>query len=96
MNLEQVPVSWLVLGFAGQAFFSSRFLVQWVVSERRRASVVPTIFWYLSLGGGLCLLAYAVLRQDPVFIVGQGAGLVVYFRNLVLISKQRRAEGSRP
>jgi len=93
MSHDAVPVGWLALGFLGQAFFSGRFLVQWVASERRKASVVPKLFWWLSLGGGLCLLAYAVLRQDIVFVAGQAGGLVVYTRNLTLL---RRAAGPGP
>jgi lipid-A-disaccharide synthase-like uncharacterized protein len=76
---------WLSLGLLGQALFSARFLVQWVASERRKRSVVPLAFWYFSVGGGLTLLAYAIYRRDPVFILGQGAGLFVYARNLWLI-----------
>jgi lipid-A-disaccharide synthase-like uncharacterized protein len=76
---------WLGIGFAGQALFSMRFLVQWLASERRGRSVVPLAFWYFSIAGGLTLLAYAVYRADPVFIVGQSAGLFIYLRNLQLI-----------
>jgi lipid-A-disaccharide synthase-like uncharacterized protein len=78
---------WLAIGLLGQAMFSARFLVQWIVSERRRQSVVPIHFWYFSIGGGLTLLAYAIYRTDPVFILGQGAGLFVYCRNLYLIRR---------
>jgi lipid-A-disaccharide synthase-like uncharacterized protein len=78
---------WLGIGFLGQALFSARFLTQWVASERQRKSVVPPVFWYFSLGGGLALLAYAVHRWDPVFIVGQAAGLAVYARNLYFIHR---------
>lgn len=84
---------WLGLGLFGQALFSARFLVQWLASERRKQSVVPAQFWYFSVGGGLTLLAYAIYRQDPVFILGQGAGLFVYARNLYFI---RRAPGPVP
>ena len=73
---------WVAVGFGGQALFASRFLVQWIATERRRQSVVPTVFWYLSLGGGLVLLSYALWRRDPVFIAGQSFGLLVYSRNL--------------
>ena len=76
---------WLGIGLLGQALFSARFLVQWIASERRKRSVVPLAFWYFSVGGGLTLLAYAIYRRDPVFILGQGAGLFVYARNLWLI-----------
>lgn len=80
---------WLSIGLLGQALFSARFLVQWVASERRRRSVVPLAFWYFSVGGGLTLLAYAIYRHDPVFILGQSAGLFVYLRNLWLIYRAR-------
>jgi lipid-A-disaccharide synthase-like uncharacterized protein len=76
---------WLAVGFLGQAFFSARFLIQWIASERRGKSVVPRAFWYFSIGGGLTLLFYALWRRDPVFILGQGAGLFVYARNLYFV-----------
>lgn len=81
---------WLGVGFAGQALFGARFLIQWIRSEMLRRSVIPIAFWYCSLAGGVVLLAYAVWRGDPVFIVGQGMGLFVYSRNLYLIYKARR------
>ena len=81
---------WLGVGFLGQALFSARFLVQWLSSERKKRSVVPIAFWYFSLAGGATLLTYAIHRLDPVFIVGQLAGLFVYSRNLQLIYRQRR------
>jgi lipid-A-disaccharide synthase-like uncharacterized protein len=90
MTTEQV---WLAIGLLGQALFSARFLVQWIASERRRESVVPREFWYFSVGGGLTLLAYAVYRRDPVFILGQGAGLFVYARNLYFIHKPPQPAG---
>ncbi|OPX93945.1 MAG: lipid-A-disaccharide synthase [Syntrophorhabdus sp. PtaU1.Bin002] len=81
---------WMVLGFVAQAFFSARFLVQWVASERAGRSVVPVVFWHLSILGTVLLLAYAIYRKDPVFILGQSAGLIVYFRNLFLIWREKR------
>ncbi len=85
----------LVFGLLGQALFSLRFLVQWITSERAGRSVMPPAFWYLSLGGGAALLLYAIARMDPVFILGQGMGLIVYSRNLLLISRaQREAAGN--
>ena len=87
---------WLVVGFLGQALFGSRFLVQWIASERRGESVVPLAFWYLSLGGAALLLAYAIWRQDPVFILGQSFGFLVYTRNLILIGRRARAGTSGP
>lgn len=89
--------TWLLVGFLGQALFSARFLVQWLASERARRSVIPHAFWFLSLAGGSTLLAYAIYRQDPVFIVGQAAGLFIYMRNLVLIRREASsAQGDEP
>ncbi len=82
---------WLVLGFLAQGLFTARFLVQWLASERAGRSVMPLLFWYFSLSGSLLLLAYALYRRDPVFIAGQGAGVVVYLRNLHLIYRERRS-----
>ena len=82
---------WLAVGFLGQGFFSMRFIWQWLYSEYRKRSIIPIAFWYFSLLGGTTLLIYAIHRQDPVFIVGQGAGLVIYSRNLYLIYKSRRS-----
>lgn len=81
---------WIGIGFAGQLLFTSRFLVQWIASERRRESVVPVAFWWFSLAGGVTLLSYALWRQDPVFILGQAMGLVIYARNLALIHAKNR------
>jgi lipid-A-disaccharide synthase-like uncharacterized protein len=75
---------WLVLGFGAQGLFTARFFVQWIVSERNRRSMIPKVFWYFSLSGSSLLLIYAIHRKDPVFIVGQAAGLVIYVRNLML------------
>ncbi len=81
---------WLSIGFLGQALFSARFVIQWLASERMRRSVVPHAFWWFSLAGGVTLLAYALWRGDPVFVLGQGLGLFVYLRNLMLIRRHRR------
>lgn len=83
--------AWIVLGFVAQAFFTMRFVVQWLASERAKRSVVPIAFWFFSLGGGALLLIYAIQRQDPVFIAGQGMGLFIYIRNLWLIAAERKA-----
>ncbi|HTT82703.1 MAG TPA: lipid-A-disaccharide synthase N-terminal domain-containing protein [Rhizomicrobium sp.] len=80
---------WLAIGFAGQALFASRFFVQWLKSEMEGRSVIPLAFWYFSVGGGIVLLAYAIYKKDPVFILGQASGLVVYSRNLYLIFRER-------
>jgi lipid-A-disaccharide synthase-like uncharacterized protein len=81
---------WLGIGFAGQVLFSARFLVQWIATERARRSIVPVAFWYFSLGGGMTLLAYAIYKQDPVFIVGQAAGIFIYLRNLYFVMRRPR------
>ena len=80
---------WLVIGFAGQAMFSMRFLVQWIASEREKRSVVPIAFWWFSIAGGALLFAYAIYRLDPVFILGQCTGILIYSRNLFLIRRER-------
>src|SRR3954466_5072106 len=76
---------WVVLGFIAQGFFTMRFVVQWIASERARKSVMPVAFWFFSIGGGVLLLIYALYRRDPVFIAGQALGLLVYIRNLYFI-----------
>ena len=73
---------WLAIGFVGQAFFFSRFFLQWLASEKAGRSVIPMAFWYFSLLGGATLLIYAIHVGDPVFIVGQSTGAVIYLRNL--------------
>ena len=83
--------AWVLLGFLAQACFTMRFVVQWIASERAKRSVVPVAFWFFSLGGGTLLLMYAIQRQDPVFIAGQGMGLFIYLRNLWLIFNERKA-----
>jgi lipid-A-disaccharide synthase-like uncharacterized protein len=87
---------WLVVGLLGQACFSARFLVQWIASERHRASIVPVYFWYFSVAGGVVLLAYAIHRMDPVFILGQAFGLLVYSRNLYFILRGRAPAPTTP
>lgn len=86
---------WLAFGFAAQLMFMARFVLQWIASERAQDSVVPVAFWYLSLIGGVMLLAYAVHRQDPVFILGQALGILIYARNLWLIRAARNNHGGK-
>lgn len=83
-------IAWIAVGLGGQAAFTGRTLIQWFISERKRESVIPVIFWWLSLGGGVMLFAYFAWRQDIVGVLGQSAGVVIYARNLRLISKHRR------
>ena len=86
-----VRLSWVVLvGYAGQALFTMRFLVQWIASERAGRSVIPIAFWFFSIGGGLSLFGYALYIKDPVFILGQGFGVFVYLRNLYFVLRERR------
>jgi len=88
--MQDIPTSWLILGFLGQALFSMRFFIQWLYSEKHKKSLIPKAFWYFSLAGGITLFSYAILRQDPVFIAGQGLGLFVYIRNLMFIRNEGR------
>jgi lipid-A-disaccharide synthase-like uncharacterized protein len=93
-SIGSTPWYWWAIGLAGQFLFASRFWVQWIASERARQSVMPLAFWWLSIAGGLLTLAYAVYRLDPVFILGQATGTLVYARNLALIRQARAAGGS--
>ena len=84
-NLSTYEIIFLIIGFAGQGLFASRFIVQWLYSEKKGESHIPIIFWYLSIFGGIGLLTYAIFRKDPVIILGQSFGIFVYIRNLILI-----------
>lgn len=79
---------WFIVGLVGQLAFGSRFVVQWIASERARRSIVPSAFWVLSLVGSSLLLVYAIARADPIFILGQSTGSFIYCRNLVLLARQ--------
>jgi lipid-A-disaccharide synthase-like uncharacterized protein len=87
---------WLAVGFLAQGIFAARFIIQWIASERAGRSYVPVAFWLVSLAGGIMLTAYAIYRLDPVFIVGQGTGIIVYVRNLMLVHKERKAPAQAP
>ena len=80
-----------IFGIIGQGCFSGRVLVQWIVSERRKESTIPTAFWYFSIMGALFTLIYAIWRRDLVFTVAQTTGLIIYTRNLILIGRKKRA-----
>ena len=84
-NTPTQEIIWLAVGFLAQLMFSMRFIVQWIASERARRSIVPEMFWYFSVLGGAMLLAYAIYRADPVFILGQATGLLIYARNIYFI-----------
>ena len=89
INLTRIEILFLCIGFVGQGLFASRFVIQWIYSEKKGISYIPIIFWYLSIFGGLGLLIYAIFRKDPVIILGQMFGIFVYLRNLILIYKKR-------
>lgn len=86
-------LAWVGLGLLGQLLFSGRMILQWITSERKNSSVVPPAFWYMSLGGGVLLVAYFIWRLDLVGVLGQSSGIVIYARNIRLLAKQRRAAG---
>lgn len=92
--MSRGEIALLVLGFAGQSLFFMRFFVQWLHSEKHRRSLIPTSFWYFSIGGSFLLLIYAILRKDIVFTVGQTTGFLIYFRNLRLIARERQTADS--
>ena len=89
--IPTVELIWLTVGFIAQLMFSMRFILQWIASERAKRSIVPEVFWYFSVAGGAMLFAYAIYRLDPVFILGQGMGLLIYARNIHLIWQQKKA-----
>ena len=89
-NLSRYELFFLIIGFLGQGLFASRFIVQWIYSEKKGESSIPLIFWYLSIFGGIGLLVYAIFRKDPVIIAGQSFGIFIYLRNLILIYKKKR------
>jgi len=80
---------WLAFGLVAQLFFTARFLVQWISSERAGKSVVPMAFWFFSMGGGLMTLVYGIVKREPVIIVGQALATIIYIRNIMLIVKSR-------
>ena len=89
LNLSKIEIIFLIIGFVGQGLFASRFIFQWIYSERKGESYIPIIFWYLSIFGGIGLLIYAISRSDPVIIIGQLFGIFIYLRNLILIYKNK-------
>lgn len=91
-DITALELAWLAIGFGAQLMFSMRFIIQWVASEKARASIVPETFWYFSFVGGLMLFIYAIHRADPVFIMGQGLGLIIYSRNIYFIWMNRKSD----
>jgi lipid-A-disaccharide synthase-like uncharacterized protein len=84
---------WLAFGLAAQLLFTARFIVQWFASEKAGKSIVPMAFWFLSMGGGMMLLIYGIVRREPIIILGQALAVFIYLRNIMLIIKERRAGG---
>ena len=82
---------WLIIGFIGQVAFGARFIIQWIASEKKGESTIPLAFWYCSIAGSMILLTYAIYREDPVFILGQSLGSIIYIRNLILIDRKKRS-----
>jgi lipid-A-disaccharide synthase-like uncharacterized protein len=89
LELSNLELFFLIIGFVGQGLFASRFIVQWLYSEKLGKSAIPLAFWYLSIAGGLGLLIYAIFRKDPVIITGQAFGIIIYVRNLILLRKNK-------
>ena len=89
-GMAEISKFWLVVGLLGQLFFTMRFLVQWIYSEIKKQSLIPVSFWFFSILGSTMLLCYAIYRRDPVFILGQMFGCIVYFRNLALIYRKKK------
>jgi lipid-A-disaccharide synthase-like uncharacterized protein len=87
-------LAWIAVGLVAQFMFSMRFIVQWIATERARASIIPDTFWYFSFAGGVLLLAYAIYRLDPIFILGQSTGVVIYSRNIYFIMARKTDSGS--
>jgi len=81
---------WTIVGFVGQATFGGRFILQWIVSEYKKKSHVPTAFWFISLVGSLILLVYSVHRHEPIFILGFSINTLIYVRNIHLIHKHAK------
>ncbi len=88
-NLSTIEIIFLSIGFFAQGLFASRFIFQWIYSEKKGESYIPLIFWYLSIFGGIGLLTYAIFRKDPVIILGQSFGIFIYLRNLILIYNKK-------
>ena len=81
---ENIPAWLIVFGTLGQFTFTLRFIYQWRYSARAGESLLPVTFWAISLTGSAMIIAYAVIRHDPVLILGQSTGFVVYLRNIMI------------
>ena len=92
---ENIPGWLIVFGTVGQFTFTLRFIYQWRDSARAGESLLPTTFWLISLLGSGMIIAYAIIRRDPVLILGQSTGLVVYLRNIMISRRAARRESAR-
>ena len=90
LSFNNIEIIFLIIGFVGQGLFASRFIVQWILSEKKGESYIPLVFWYLSIFGGIGLLIYAIFRKYPVIITGQSFCIIFYLRNLILIYRKRK------
>lgn len=91
-KIKEMLNPWVLFGFAGQFVFFLRFVVQWWVSEKKKQSIVPVAFWYLSLVGTYMILIYSIKKQDIVFIAASCLNSLIYIRNLMLISKTKKKQ----
>jgi lipid-A-disaccharide synthase-like uncharacterized protein len=82
-------LAWVALGLSGQLIFSARFIVQWLASEKEKRSIVPPVFWWISLAGGLMMAVYFIWRQELIGFLGQISGVWVYSRNIALLRQQK-------
>ena len=89
-SLNNKEFFFLIIGFLGQGLFASRFIYQWLYSEKIGKSSIPLGFWYLSILGGIGLLTYAIFRKDPLIIACQLFGIIIYLRNLILIYRNSK------
>jgi len=87
---------WAAFGFMAQVVFGLRFITQWIASEREGRSIIPMSFWILSIIGSLMLLLYALVRRDPVYILGQGPNVLIYVRNVILVRRERAKAAAKP
>ena len=91
-NNSEIPLALVIYGSLGQIIFSLRFVYQFFYSRAHGESVLPAGFWIISLTGSLIIVSYAIVRKDPVLILGQSFGFVSYTRNLIILHNQKKKE----
>lgn len=87
---EDIPLTLLFWGSLGQIVFTLRFVYQWIYSYKRKESILPLGFWLISLTGSLIIVSYALVRRDPVLILGQSTGIIVYSRNVWILRQSKK------